>query len=422
MILSIIIPAHNEGLNLASLLPNLKAILEELQITHEIIVICRALDPATGQAVRRAAGRVIEQTERGYGGALMMGFQMAQGQYFLTMDADLSHSPEFVRDLWAQRENADVVIASRYVNGGRAIMPWGRYVLSRTLNAFLSRGLSLGIRDMSSGFRLYRASVIQNMRLEARDFDVLQEILVRAYAEGRRVKEIAFTYTPRRHGSSNARVLRFGLAYRRTFWRLWKLRNSILCADYDDRAHDSAILPQRYWQHQRYRHVTELIEGEGCVLDVGCGSSRIIAALPEGSIAIDILMRKLCYARKFSRHLVQASGFMLPIRSGAFPCVLCSQVIEHVPKESPILEELIRTLAPGGRLVLGTPDYANWEWVLTEKLYKFFAPNAYADEHIAHYTRQELIDHFQQRGFILEATRYILQGELILAFRKGKVP
>jgi len=103
------------------------------------------------------------------------------------------------------------------------------------------------------------------------------------------------------------------------------------------------------------------------VLDVGCGSSRIIGALPEGSVAIDILMRKLRYARKFSRHLVNASGFMLPIRSEAFPCVLCSQVIEHVPKESPILEELIRTLAPSGRLVLGTPDYANWEWVLNRK-------------------------------------------------------
>ena len=184
------------------------------------------MDPVTTQAVRIAGARAIEQTERGYGGALMMGFQMAQGQYFLTMDADLSHNPEFVRDLWSQRENADVLIASRYVEGGSAIMPWGRHVLRRTLNAFFSRGLSLGVRDMSSGFRLYRASVIRNLRLEARDFDVLQEILVRAYLEGHRVKEIAFTYTPRRHGSSNARIFSFGLAYQKTFWRLWKLRNS----------------------------------------------------------------------------------------------------------------------------------------------------------------------------------------------------
>jgi SAM-dependent methyltransferase len=165
--------------------------------------------------------------------------------------------------------------------------------------------------------------------------------------------------------------------------------------------------------------VTELIDGQGPVLDVGCGSSRIIGALPAGSVAVDVLLRKLRYARRFGRPRVQASGFALPFPDESFPCVLCSQVIEHVPKESPILAELVRTLAPGGRLVLGTPDYANWEWVVTEKLYGFFAPGAYADEHIAHYTRAELIARFEALGFTHEATRYILRGELILAFRKG---
>jgi hypothetical protein len=89
-----------------------------------------------------------------------------------------------------------------------------------------------------------------------------------------------------------------------------------------------------------------------------------------------------------------------------------------VPKESTILTELERVLAPGGRLVLGTPDYANWEWVVTEKLYGWVAPGAYADEHIAHYSRKELVERFEARGFKLEAVRYILRGELILAFRK----
>jgi ubiquinone/menaquinone biosynthesis C-methylase UbiE len=120
--------------------------------------------------------------------------------------------------------------------------------------------------------------------------------------------------------------------------------------------------------------------------------------LPDGSVGVDILLRKLRYARKFDVPVVQASGFELPFSDKSFPCVLCSQVIEHVPKESSILDELDRTLAPGGRLVLGTPDYANWEWVVTEKLYGWFAPGAYADEHISHYTRQELIDLITGRG------------------------
>ena len=96
--------------------------------------------------------------------------------------------------------------------------------------------------------------------------------------------------------------------------------------------------------------------------------------------------------------------------------MLCSQVIEHVPKESPILNELCRVLKPGGRLVLGTPDYANWQWVYMEKLYGM-VPGGYKDEHISHYTRSELVQLMTARGLRLEEERYILRGELIQAFR-----
>ncbi len=89
-----------------------------------------------------------------------------------------------------------------------------------------------------------------------------------------------------------------------------------------------------------------------------------------------------------------------------------------MPKDSGILEELERLLEPGGRLVLGPPDYSHWEWTVIEKLYGWIAPGGYADEHIAHYTCQELVERFQARGYMLEETRYILRGEMILAFRK----
>ena len=117
---------------------------------------------------------------------------------------------------------------------------------------------------------------------------------------------------------------------------------------------------------------------------------------------MDILLRKLRYARKFGGRSSTRPGSSCPFRDESFPCVLCSQVIEHVPKESPILDELCRVLQPGGRLVLGTPDYANWQWVWMEKAYGLAAPGGYADEHIAHYTLTSSSD-LHARGFRHEA-------------------
>jgi len=416
--LSVVIPALHEHENLALLLPELHRVLGRLGVTREVVVVTTEEDQATREAAAaRGAGVVIQQGP-GYGSALRAGFRAARGAFIVTMDADASHAPVFIQDLWSCRGQAEVVIASRYVAGGRAQSALGRRILSRVLNALFERGLSLPVRDLSSGFRLYRADLVRGEAFEARDFDVLPEILVRLFAAGWRIREVPFSYAPRQHGKSNARVLRFGLAYLRTFTRLWKLRNSILSADYDDRAFDSVIPLQRYWQRSRYRHVTELVAGQGRVLDVGCGSSRILDALPGGSVALDVSMPKLRYARRFGRALVQASGGSLPFPDASFPCVLSSQVIEHLPRECPILSEMCRVLAPGGRLVLGTPDYDRWEWVWIERAYARAAPGAYADEHITHYTRRGLVQLLEARGLRLEAVRYILRAELILAFRK----
>jgi SAM-dependent methyltransferase len=417
--LSVVLPAHGEGALAGPLLAPLHAALAAAGCRAELLVVLAA-DEAAVPIPPGVDARVVRQPGHGYGQALAAGFAAAGGEWVLTLDADTIDAPAIAVALWQHREAADVVIGSRYVAGGAARMPFVRAGLSRALNAVFGRGLSFGVHDLSSGMRLYRARAIHALHDLPPNLDVLPSILVQVYAEGWTVAEVPVRYAPGPGGQSHARAWRFAADYGRTFWRMWKLRNSIECADYDARAHDSVIPLQRYWQRSRHRHVTELIAGQGPVLDVGCGSSKIIGALPAGSIAVDVLLRKLRYDRRFGKPRVQGSGFHLPFPDASFPCVLCSQVIEHVPKESPILGELVRVLQPGGRLVLGTPDYANWEWVVTEWLYGKVAPGAYADEHIAHYTRTELIERFAAMGFTHEATRYILRGELILALRKPR--
>lgn len=418
--LSVIVPVPSPDADVSAAIRDLGSQMEALGVPAEIIVAGRDLERLSAE-ITRARARVAPAGDAGFGSALRAGLEAAAGDYIVTIDAESGNPSTAVFNLWNSRREGEIVVASRYVAGARTRMSVPRRVASRAINAMFGRGLSLPVTDLSSPFQMYRGDVLREQRLNAHDYDVLPEILVRALAGGWHVREIPLRVDLARRDRSVTPLIRLAGSYARTFGALWQLRNSIQAGDYDARAHDSIIPLQRYWQRQRFKHITELIAAQGAVLDVGCGSSKIISALPPGSVALDVLPNKLRYARRYGKPLVRASGFALPFADASFPCVLCSQVIEHVPMDSPILSELCRVLAPGGRLVLGTPDYDRWEWVYTEKAYGFFKPGGYADEHIAHYTRAGLNEYFAARGYVHEATRYILRGELILAFRKAAV-
>src|SRR5439155_22165272 len=155
--------------------------------------------------------------------------------------ADLFYRPVFIVEFWERRDESEVLISSRYVLGGRADMSWFRRLLSHILNRTYSRVLSFPLRDLSSGFRMYHRDVLMGLTLVARDFDMLEEILIRVHAEGWRIAEVPFHYMARGSGRSHVRLFKFAVAFLRTLVRMWKLRNSVAAADYDHRAFDSPI-------------------------------------------------------------------------------------------------------------------------------------------------------------------------------------
>jgi dolichol-phosphate mannosyltransferase len=415
--LSVVVPVWNGEHNLGRLLPRLFDALGSLRVRDvEVLVVVPAGDPV-GPMVERCGARVVEFKGSGYGTALEAGLASAHGEWLATMDADFSHHPEFIRTLWLRRREGDVLIASRYVPGAVAEMPFSRRIASRALNRIYRSALALPYRDLSSGFRMYRRRVLDDIGpLGAEGLDSLQEILVRAYSQGWRIQEVPLFYRQPRTWTGG-RFAELGAGYVRTLRRLVAYRNSVKSADYDHRAFDSWIPLQRYWQRARYRVIRGMVEGSSRILDIGCGSSRIVQSLPQ-AVGMDMQLRKLRWLRAPGRQLVQASLVNVPFRDAAFDCVICSEVIEHIPRDRIDLGDMIRVLAPGGTLVLGTPDYGRWRWRALEGAYKTVFPQGYATEHINPYTRQELFEAVEELGLMVTDIRYVGGSEMI--FRAAK--
>ncbi len=417
MDVSVVLPVLNESENLRQLLPRLNDLLRHQGLSFEVVIVDGGSHDDTVKVASAFGARVIAQQGTGFGAALREGLAAAKGEYIITLDADMSHDPGYVAKMWRARRQADIIIASRYVRGGVAYTSTLRRVLSRALNSALRIFLAVPVKDLSSGFRLYHRQVFENLDIEGINFEVQEEILIKAYCRGFTIAEIPFTYFPRDQGRSHARLIRFGLDLGRSALKLWRLRNSIASADYDERAFYSWIPMQRWWQRRRHRVITSWARALGRTLDIGCGSSVIIQSLNH-AIGLEIDAGKTRYLSRRGVNVLRGSAFALPFKDETFDCVISSQVIEHIPFAESLFTEMWRVLRPGGTLIIGTPDYATWTWRIVEPIYGFVIPGGYRDEHITHYTRESLSQILSRNRFIYEDATYVFSGELIMRWRK----
>ena len=208
----ICLPTYNERENVEAMVRALGALgLDGL----EVLVIDDASPDGTGQIADGLASElawvhVLHRTRKeGLGPAYLAGFQRALelgADLVLEMDCDFSHDPADVPRLVEAADHADLVLGSRYVQGG-GTRNWGlvRRFISRGGSLYAQVLLQLGLRDLTGGFKCYRRAV-----LEAIDLDAISslgyafqiETTYRALRAGFRVVEIPITFADREVGGS----------------------------------------------------------------------------------------------------------------------------------------------------------------------------------------------------------------------------
>lgn len=232
----VIIPTYNEIENLPLIVGR---VLDSNPAAHILVVDDNSPDGTGDKADELASAQdrvhVLHRTTKdGLLGAYLAGFRWGLDKDYdviVQMDADGSHAPEQLHRLLDQiNEDADLVIGSRYVDGGEVVnWPRNRFALSRGGNLYIGAALGTGLTDMTAGYRAIRREVLETLDLDGLSkagyiFQV--DLAFQAWKESFDVREVPITFTERTLGESKldgsfvkdslVEVTKWGVSHRAT--------------------------------------------------------------------------------------------------------------------------------------------------------------------------------------------------------------
>ena len=210
----IIVPTYNELANAPLLI---RRIFKHIP-NSDVLVVDDGSPDKTGEKVKEIQKRypglfLLERTRKsGLGSAYRTGFAwgLERGyEELIEMDADLSHRVRDLKKMIEAKElqpNADLVIGSRWISGGRT-ENWskGRELLSKTANLYVRAMLGLGVKDSTAGFRIYSAAILrrldfQSIKSEGYSFQI--EMTRAVHKLGGKIIEVPITFRERENGVS----------------------------------------------------------------------------------------------------------------------------------------------------------------------------------------------------------------------------
>ena len=200
----VVIPTYNEVESIGGILDGLK------NLDLDVLVIDDGSPDGTADRVRMHNVEVIEREgKQGLGSAYRTGFPIGIQRgytYIIEMDADGSHQISDLKRMMEWIGSADLLIGSRWVADG-GISNWSKFreYLSKSANRYANVLLSLGVKDTTSGFRIYTTELLKKMeistiRSEGYCFQI--EMTRRAITRGGSIAEVPITFIERTHGKS----------------------------------------------------------------------------------------------------------------------------------------------------------------------------------------------------------------------------
>lgn len=223
--ISINLPSYKEYDNLKILIPKIILIIEKLKFSFEINIIDTIDHMDSTINISRDYKNINyynREFSNSFGDAYRTAIKNSKGIYSVFMDADGSHSPEFLKEMLKNIGEYDVIIASRYIKGGKTENSQFLIFMSRTLNYIYSKTLKINCKDVSNSFKVYKTSQLKSLDLVCDNFDIIEEILYKLskYNKSLSIKEIPYYFRKRLHGQTKRKLLLFIITFIVTLFKL----------------------------------------------------------------------------------------------------------------------------------------------------------------------------------------------------------
>ena len=230
--LTVLLPAYNEIVNLRILIPKIIAVTKLLEgIQTEILVVLPsfAISSEVAEINTLGAKPVKRHPTNSFGDALRTGFSSSSvsTEFIITMDADCSHNPDLIPRLLQNASNAHIVSASRYVNGGSSDAKRRQQAMSRIVNFAFTIVLGEKIHDISGNYKLYRRSIISQLELTGKNFDIIQEIVFKTKkltGKSFNLVEVPYRWNERLDGKPKRKLVPYIVSYIRMLLKFAILR------------------------------------------------------------------------------------------------------------------------------------------------------------------------------------------------------
>jgi dolichol-phosphate mannosyltransferase len=208
---AVVVPTYNERENLESAVSRVREAVPDA----DLLIVDDNSPDGTGELADKLASadphvHVMHRAGKaGLGAAYIAGFRWGLARDYgvlVEMDADGSHQPEDLPRLLTALGQADLVVGSRWVPGGKVLnWPKSRHVISRGGNVYVRLMLGIKVRDATGGFRAYRDSTLRKIALDevvSQGYCFQVDLTLRTLAAGLKVTEVPITFVEREHGAS----------------------------------------------------------------------------------------------------------------------------------------------------------------------------------------------------------------------------